>query len=829
MRRLLGVGLLGLGLLGACDATDASDPRPLTDTLIISDSSATSSSPSPSSHGVALSTAAQVTGGEMSVAYISLAPGSYDGGVLVRIRSPRISGTVSSPMIEGGLDPVPIPATAGDSIEIDVLGGGSVVLAQTGKKVPVSRRPRVVRTVPPRGKTDVAINAVVVVVFTEPVRANSISSATVQLFRGATAVAGTVGLLQGVTAAVAFQPTQPLDPNTDYRLVVRPEVRDLDGDPLEQEVAVEFRSGSTFAPEVSQLIVLPDITALGIGSRLQLITRAFGGDDTTRVPIPIAGVPILWSTENPAVATVSTTGLVTAVAAGETRIRAQVLDNLGVAGSVQILVGASTAIAALELSPASDTTPVTGKIELSAIARDAGGNVLPFRPTTWTTTNASVATVEQAAGGKAWVTGLSPGRASIIGTSDSRSDTATVEVVSPGPYQVMSLGYNGTCGLRGGVWAFCWGENASGKVGDGTSNSWQLPHAVSRALRVVQISTGGGNTCALTAEGQARCWGANSMGALGIGSTNGPEQCEFAGPCSRTPIAVLGDRSFSAIYVNRHAGWYQFVCGLASDGAAYCWGSNYSGTLGIGATTGPATCTAQGGTPLPCSTVPLEIAGGQRFTSLTLGDIHACGLTAAGEAHCWGDNSYGQLGDGTETDRSTPVTVIGGLEFVSLSAGSRHTCGLTSDGSAHCWGFSGEGALGHGGFTGPDFCQNPDPFGRPFACSTAPERVAGGLTFATIAAGGDHTCGVTAAGAAYCWGFNSWGQLGNASTNSSAAPVAVTGGLTFANLSGGREHTCGVTTGSVAYCWGFPGNYALGTDDLPLPVVGVPIPVEGQP
>lgn len=774
--------------------------------------------------GLAFSFAAQATPGETDVAYISLPSGSYPGGALARVTSSSFEGTVTAPMIEGGLDPVPVTATAGDSVEIEILSGDLVTLARTGSKVPVTRRPRVVRTVPPRGKTDVAVNAIIVVIFSEPIDASSLSSSSIRLLRGGNPVPGTARLLEGVTAAVTFQPSQPLAGNTAYTLVVTQGVRDLDGDVLEAQVEVGFTSGTESAPPVSELTVLPDITGLSVGSRLQLVVRATSGQDTLRVPVPIAGVPILWASENPAVATVSTTGLVTAIAPGETRIRVQVLSDLNVAALARIMVGSQT-VASLELSPAVDTTPVTGKIELTAVTRDVDGNVLPFRPVSWSTTNAAVATVEEASSGKAWVTGASFGSALIIANSEGRADTATVEVVSPGAYQVVSAGANMTCGLRGGAWAFCWGENASGEVGDGTSNSLLLPRAVSRGLRFVQISAGGNNTCALTADGQAYCWGANARGSLGIGSTAGPEQCELTGSCSRTPIAVLGGQSFTEIDVNLYTGDSEFVCGLTTTDVAYCWGSNVGGALGIGATTGPEICT---GTPIPCSTTPVEVAGGRRYTVITLGGRHACALTAAGAAFCWGDNVVGQLGDGTETRRLIPVAVGGGLTFVSLSAGGEHTCGLTSDGSAYCWGSSTSGALGHGAFTGPDFCQNPDPFDRPYPCSTSPARVIGGLTFATISAGGSHTCALTPSGVAYCWGSNSGGQLGNATTNASASPVVVAGGLTFANLSAGGEHTCGITTDGVAYCWGANGYYALGTDDA-LPGSSVPVRVEGQP
>jgi alpha-tubulin suppressor-like RCC1 family protein len=171
------------------------------------------------------------------------------------------------------------------------------------------------------------------------------------------------------------------------------------------------------------------------------------------------------------------------------------------------------------------------------------------------------------------------------------------------------------------------------------------------------------------------------------------------------------------------------------------------------------------------ATVTLTGAALRRAT-LVGGDRHTCGLTSAGAAYCWGDNSYGQLGTTTNTGTDTPnptptaVSVPSGVTFVSLEAGVYHTCGLTSAGAAYCWGDSGNGQLGNGTTTGSS---------APVAVS-APE----GVTFAGLAAGSYHNCGVTSAGAAYCWGFNGYGQLGDGTTTSRATPTAVTAGLTFA-------------------------------------------------
>ena len=171
--------------------------------------------------------------------------------------------------------------------------------------------------------------------------------------------------------------------------------------------------------------------------------------------------------------------------------------------------------------------------------------------------------------------------------------------------------------------------------------------------------------------------------------------------------------------------------------------------------------------------------------------------------------------------------MVGGLTFASVSTGYSHTCGLTPGGVAYCWG-RGEntGELGNGTTSG----------------STTPVAVAGGLSFATLSAGGwYHSCGLTISGAAYCWGDNSLGELGAGTTTGpqqcgpdeyrpdgwpcSPVPVAVVGGLTFTQISTGDVHTCGVTTGGAAYCWGWNNEGQLGTGDTtrsasPVAVVG---------
>jgi alpha-tubulin suppressor-like RCC1 family protein len=385
---------------------------------------------------------------------------------------------------------------------------------------------------------------------------------------------------------------------------------------------------------------------------------------------------------------------------------------------------------------------------------------------------------------------------------EPKPDVATAHGLA---FRQVSAGGLHTCGVTPNHRVYCWGDNRFGALGDGTTTPRLTPRAVVGGLRFSQVSAGSFSTCGVTTNNRAYCWGLNQAGGLGIGNTTGPETCSFGLPCSTRPIAVAGGLRLQSVSVGG-----DHACGLTPSKAAYCWGSNDAGQLGDGTTT-------------LIRAEPVAVIGGFRFRQVDAAIAHTCGATMDHRAYCWGSNFFGQLGDGTTIDRVMPVAVARGLPFSRVAPGQRHTCGLTPDRRLYCWGENASGQLGIGTSSGPETC-NLTP------CSTRPVGVVGGLRFRQVTAGGFHTCGLIPGNLAYCWGFNTLGQLGNGTNTGpdlcdvntcSTTPVRVAGGLRLRELDGGLIHTCGVTPKHRAYCWGgnILGQLGDGTTiDRPRPV-----------
>lgn len=293
------------------------------------------------------------------------------------------------------------------------------------------------------------------------------------------------------------------------------------------------------------------------------------------------------------------------------------------------------------------------------------------------------------------------------------------------------------------------------------------------------LAAGDAYTCGLSLNSEAFCWG-------GIPGYFDPQPLQDSLiPHSAVPLRVPGARRFVEITVGALP-----ICALDSERAAYCWGSNQLGEVGDGS------YLAKRG--------PSAVTGDFRWRMVDAGGAHVCGITLDHKTYCWGNQFRGALGNG-QLSGSTPqaVEVSGELTFASVYAGAGTTCGITTEGHAYCWGINDWGHLGDG--------ELPEPNKH----KPTPSRVVGGLRFAMLTVGGNHTCGLTQDAHAYCWGWNFHGQLGDGTTAHSSSPVLVDGDLRWASLSIGNQHSCGLTTDGAAYCWGnnVRGQFGNGTTE----------------
>lgn len=357
-----------------------------------------------------------------------------------------------------------------------------------------------------------------------------------------------------------------------------------------------------------------------------------------------------------------------------------------------------------------------------------------------------------------------------------------------GKAAAISLGDYHTCTITTGGGLKCWGNNIDGELGDGTRTPHYAPADVKGLTKNVAAFAGGlFHGCALTSVGAMKCWGKNNYGQLGDGTKS----------LRTKPTAVSGLGSgVAAISVAD-----SYSCALLTSGGVECWGYNKYGQLGDGTKANRS--------------VPAFVNGLQSgIKTVAAGGHHACALTKKGAVKCWGDNKYGQLGDGTTTPSSTPVPVNGlAARAVALSLGYQHSCALLKSGGVECWGYNKSGQLGDG--------TKSDHRATPAFVSGLESGVS------LVTAGLYHTCILTSEGIAKCWGTNFDGELGDGTKKDRTTPVAVKG-LTdgIRGLDAGGYHTCAVTPSSGLKCWGYNQFGELGTgvrggsQKKPVEVVG---------
>jgi alpha-tubulin suppressor-like RCC1 family protein len=356
---------------------------------------------------------------------------------------------------------------------------------------------------------------------------------------------------------------------------------------------------------------------------------------------------------------------------------------------------------------------------------------------------------------------------------------------------------NGTsCTTLVGGRVVCWGQNAYGALGDGSTGSAgphtsscsgsypcaTVPTQVTGLTDATSVASGGVSGCALRSTGTIVCWGDTTLGELGNGTTSGSASCFENGSdsCDVAPVAVQGISNASQVSVGRIS-----ACAVLKDGTIWCWGDNTVGELGDGAIGG-------------ISDVPVEVVGIADATSVSVADEYACATLSTGEVNCWGWDDGGQLGDGgTESESGSPVTVAGISNAQSVSAGEGDSaCAVLVGGAIDCWGQNQLGELGIDSLT-PGYTDTP-------------LQVSGSLNATQVAAGDIFACALTVQSTADCWGRDDVGQLGLGTLKSSSpdcgvscslAPSAVVK-LKGATAISANDPACALlATGSVD-CWG---------------------------
>lgn len=557
---------------------------------------------------------------------------------------------------------------------------------------------------------------------------------------------------------------------------------------------------------VASVQVTPEtwaFTALGDTVRFTVVARDVIG-------LPVFDKPsIMWRSTPPGVVFIREDGLALATGQGIALVTATV-DS--VADTAQVSVVQTIESVAILVGLFGRLSALGDSIQLPVAALDRNSYAVAGTIFSFQSLNENVATVSPTG----WVKAVSPGVANLVAMAAGKADTAPVQVLQDvatiGLSPDSAVLEDGTSRQFTAVLKDRNGYPVTDRVPDSWSSSDTLVLGVStsglataRAIKLgpakvivssggvrgeapayvftpfVSVAAGPAKTCAVSLRGRPYCWGWIDY-ATGLRSTV---------PLERTASPALASPIGSGVTLS---------CGLTPGAAAYCWGDTLFGLSGAPVANPPTYSsmavgyvTAYGLTAsgdayswTPVSPLPTLVPGGLSFTTISATYL-ACGTVGSGAAYCWGVNLTGGIGDSTYTDRTVPTAVVGGHTFASVVAGGGHTCGITTGGPTYCWGRNIYGAFGDSTTTN----------------TTYPVPAAAGLALTSIALGDFHTCGLIASGAAYCWGFGERGSIGNGTFDQARlTPAPVSGGLSFASMSAGSQHTCGLTSQGELFCWG---------------------------
>ncbi len=331
-----------------------------------------------------------------------------------------------------------------------------------------------------------------------------------------------------------------------------------------------------------------------------------------------------------------------------------------------------------------------------------------------------------------------------------------------------------------------WGYNGNGELGNGTEPESNVPVAVSGLSEVTAIAAGGRHSLALLSNGTVMAWGANGHGQLGNGTR---------GHHSDVPVTVSELSEVTAV-----AAGGSHSLALLSNGTVMAWGANEFGQLGDG---------SEANSDVPVA-VSLGLPPGVTVTAVSAGFAYSLALLSNGTVMAWGENEWGQLGNGTRrNDSDVPVAVSGLSEVTAIAAGLGHSLALLSNGTVMAWGSNEYGELGNG--TGTE--------------SDVPVAVSGLSEVTAVAAGGTHSLALLKNGTVTAWGSNIFGELGDETFGGpetcseggfegscSDVPVAVSRLSEVTAIAAGRYHNLALLKNGTVTAWGSNDSGELGDE-----------------
>ena len=342
-----------------------------------------------------------------------------------------------------------------------------------------------------------------------------------------------------------------------------------------------------------------------------------------------------------------------------------------------------------------------------------------------------------------------------------------------GSLPILAAAANTTCATKSDGLLYCWGANEDGEVGDETVVAKSVPTKVSGSFAdwvALSGAAAGDHFCGIRAGGTLWCWGDNEKGQLGLNASG-------VGAKKTKPTQVGTDSDWAAVSCGMG-----HTCAIRTSGKLYCWGDNTAGQLGDGTK--------------DARLVPWQVGTASDWKVVAPGLAHTCAAKGSDyDLYCWGDNSGGQLGDGTKDEKPSPTKTSSIAGWVSLGAGWVHTCGIKSDGDIYCWGGNAAGQLGLGDDT--------------IAEELEPTKAKGG-GWTSLSSDLGHNCAMKSDGALYCWGYNEWGQLGDGAKANKFEPIKISSDADWRDVTTGGGHGCARKTDGELYCWGENSDGQLG-------------------